>query len=158
MPKDIIDAAVLHNICSKVTPWIGNRPRVLVLNQIILASIWYLASCSHIDGSVFQKIQAIIRSFVWSGSPDGNLRAKVAWDTSVIPTIKGGLKIFDPYAQARALLAKMIPRAMSQGPQPWKTLIRHRISRLQFRKDEDWDMSELWLCTATRVKPEGSKL
>lgn len=157
IPQKDIDAAILLNIRTKMAVYTGRRlslpARVLVSNQVILASIWYLASCSHPDNSVFMKVRTIIRNFIWSGSADGKPRAKVAWDTAVIPTIKGGIKIFDPLAQSQALLAKMIPRAMSPGPEPWKSLVRHRISRLAFRKDGDWFPSDLWLCSASRIKP-----
>ena len=52
----------------------------------------------------------------------------------------------------------MIPRAMVPGPEPWKSLIRHRVSQLQLRRDGDWTPSALWLCTAVKVKPQGSML
>lgn len=55
---------------------------------------------------------ALIRNFIWGGTPDKRVRARVAWDTAIIPTVKGGLKIFDPYAQARALMAKILIRAL----------------------------------------------
>lgn len=38
-------------------------------------------------------------------------------DRAIIPIIKGGLKIFDPHAHTRALLANMISRALSPGPE-----------------------------------------
>lgn len=156
------DAKVLHQVRSKLTVWNDRRlslaVRVLVSNQVVLASIWYLASCNHIDKSVLLKIRTIIRNFIWSGSMDKNARAKVAWDTAVIPTIKGGLKIFDPFSQTRALLAKMVVRALALGLEPWKTLIQHRILKLQLRSDGDWGESAHWLCVAQKVKPEGSML
>jgi hypothetical protein len=74
--------------------------------------------------------------------PDKQVRARVAWDTAIIPTVMRGIKIFDPYAQTRALLAKMITRALVPGPEPWKMFIRHKISKLELRQDGDWGASE----------------
>jgi hypothetical protein len=48
----------------------------------------------------------------------GNPRAKVGWDSAILPNIQGGVKIFDPFAQASALLAKMITRGLEPGPKP----------------------------------------
>lgn len=94
--------------------------RILVTNQIILASIWYFASCSTVSTGVLLRIRTLVRNFVWGGSPDRRTRARVAWDTAIIPTMRGGLRVFDPVIQTRALLAKMIPRALVPGAEPWK--------------------------------------
>lgn len=132
--------------------------RVFVANQVVLASIWYLESCSSVSKSSLLRVRTQIRNFIWSGRADHKARARVAWDTAIIPTIKGGLKVFDPYAQTRALLAKMIPRALIQGPEPWKSFIRYRISQLALRRDGDWGNSEAWLFSAPKIVPQGSML
>jgi hypothetical protein len=72
--------------------------RVLVSNQVILTSIWFFYSCSEVTKGVLLQMRTLVRNFVWSGDPDKQARARVAWDTAVIPIIKGGIKIFDPYA------------------------------------------------------------
>lgn len=76
------------------------------------------------------KVRSLVRNFIWGGRTEGRVRAKVAWDTKIIPTIKGGLKIFDPLAQTRALLAKMLINALFPRNEPWKTLIRYRVGQL----------------------------
>lgn len=52
----------------------------------------------------------------------------------------------------------MVPRALVPGPEPWKTFIRYRISKLELRRDGDWGASEAWLCTAPNITPMGSAL
>lgn len=123
-----------------------------------MTSIWYLVSCCDISESTLLKLRTFVRNFIWGGTPDKSVWAKVAWDTAIIPTIKGGLKIFDPLAQARALMAKMLTRGLAPGSEPWKTLIQHRLRQLQYRRDGDWGSSELWLFTADKVKPQGFSL
>lgn len=103
-------------------------------------------------------MRSFIKNFIWDGRPDGRVRAKVAWDIAVIPKIEGGLKIFDPLEQSRALLVKMLLRALSPGIEPWKSLIRHRVGQLQCREDGDWGQSEHWLFNTERVKPQWSSL
>lgn len=72
--------------------------------------------------------------------------------------MKGGLKVFDPRVQAKALLGKLISRALVPGKEPWKTFIKFRIDNLQLRKEGDWGSSGIWLQLAPRVKPQGSML
>lgn len=154
--------AILQQIRSKLTIWTPKRlstpARVLVTNQVVLASIWYLASCSDISDAILLKTRTLVRNFIWGGMSDKCARAKVKWATAVIPTIKGGLKIFDPMAQAKALLAKLIPRALVPGKEPWKALIRYRIHSMQMRKDGDWGQSDGWLMLAPKIRPQGSLL
>lgn len=94
------DAKILHQVRSKLNFWTGKRlslaARVLVSNQVILASIWYFASCCAISKGVLLRVRTLVRNFIWGDQPDKRIRARVAWDTAVIPTVKGGLKIFDP--------------------------------------------------------------
>jgi hypothetical protein len=38
--------------------------RVLVTNQVVLASIWYIASCADLARSVFDRAQAMVRNYI----------------------------------------------------------------------------------------------
>lgn len=120
------DAKILLQIRSKLQAWSGKKlslaARVLVSNQVVFASIWYFCSCSDVSKTILFKARSLVRNFIWGGAPDKKTRAKVAWNTAIIPTIKGSLKVFDPYTQARALLAKILVRALAPGSEPWKTL------------------------------------
>jgi hypothetical protein len=162
LPQKGKDAKILHQVQTQLNKWAGKSlslaARVLVTNQVILASIWYLCPCCNVSKGVLLRIRALVRNFIWGGNPDHKVKARVAWDTAIIPTIKGGLKIFDPYAQARALLAKMLNRALVPGAEPWKTFIKHRVANLKLRRDGDWGISENWLLTTPRTVPQGSTL
>jgi len=50
----------------------------------------------------------LLRNFVWLGKTNSKAKAKVAWDTTILPLTKGGIKIRDPKAQKFALLVKML--------------------------------------------------
>jgi hypothetical protein len=58
-------------------------------------------------------------------------RAKVKWDTLVLPTTKGGLGITDPKTQSEALLAKLFIRGLAPGGEPWKELLRHKADQVR---------------------------
>jgi hypothetical protein len=134
LPQEDKDAKILHQVRTQFNRWVGKSlslaAQVLVTNQVILASIWYLCSCCDVSKGILLRVRTLVRNFIWGGNPNRRVRVQVAWDTAIIPTVKGGLKIFDPYAHAKALLAKMLSRVMAPGDEPWKTFIRNRVSNL----------------------------
>lgn len=62
------------------------------------------------------------------------MRAKVQWNTTIQPITHRRLKVFDPELQARAILGKLIARGIAPGAEPWKVLLRHRASEIQYRR------------------------
>jgi len=68
--------------------------RILVANQVLLASMWYLAACWNLNPRMCSQVRGVMRNFIWGGKAT-NARAKVKWDTLVLPTTKGGLGIID---------------------------------------------------------------
>lgn len=132
--------------------------RILVSNQVVLASIWYIASGADLAKSVLHKARALVRNFIWGGDSNKNSRARVRWDSAVLPMIHRGIKIFDPFAQASALLAKMIPRGLEPGPEPWKVLLQHRVRQTRYKCQGDWRSDAEWLMTANHICSQGSPL
>jgi len=84
---------------SKLINWSHNNlslvGRILVANQVLLASIWYLAACWNPNSRMCAQVRGVIRNFIWSGKDVPTL-AKVKWDTLVLLTSQGGLGIIDP--------------------------------------------------------------
>ena len=114
-------APLLLSIQKKLLHWSSARfsfaGRVVVANQVLLATMWYITSCSIFSGSCISQVQRrLIRNFLWSGRDGGPARAKVAWPVITLPTPLGGLGIVDPACQSRALLGKLIVR----GPSTWR--------------------------------------
>ncbi len=112
---------------NKLITWSNNRlslaGKILVANQVLLASTWYLATCWNPNLRICTQVRGIIRNFIWCGK-DAPARAKVKWDTLVLPISQGGLGIIDPKTQSEALLAKLLVRGLAPGGEPWKELIR----------------------------------
>jgi hypothetical protein len=107
----------------KLINWSNNKlslaGRILVANQVLLASIWYLAACWNPDPRMCNQVRAFIRNFIWGGK-EAPTHAKVRWDTLALPTSQGGLGVTDPKAQSKVLLAKLFIRGLTPGGEPWK--------------------------------------
>jgi hypothetical protein len=104
--------------------------RILVANQVLLASMWYLAACWNPNLRMCAQVKGVVRNFIWSGK-EAPTRAKVKWDTLMLPTAQGELGIIDPKTQSKALLAKLLVRGLAPGREPWKELVRHKADQIR---------------------------
>ncbi len=102
--------------------------RIQVGNQVLLASMWYMAACWNPNPRMCSQVRGVIRNFIWGGKATP-ARAKVKWETLTLPISKGGLDIIDPKTQFEALLAKLLVRGLAPGDEPWKELIRHHADQ-----------------------------
>lgn len=156
------NAKVLQQIRSKLALW-NNRKlsmaaHILVSNQAILALIWYIASGADLLRSILQKARSMVRNFVWGNDAGKNSWAKIKWDSTILSTTHSGIKIFDPYAQASALFAKIITTGLTPGLEFWKILLRQWVNQLQFKNQGDWHTDLEWLFSGHRVRTQGSPL
>ena len=85
---------------------------VLVANQVLLATIWYIASTMLFARSCILQVQRIIRNYIWGGKTGQGKRPKVAWAVLIAPRQNGGLGLVDPEAQCKALLSKFVYREL----------------------------------------------
>lgn len=65
------------------------------------------------------QLRRLVRNFLWSGT-DGtrDTRARVRWQTVILPCEEGGLGIIDPEIQSRALISKLLVRGLFPGDEP----------------------------------------
>ncbi len=119
---------------SKLIAWSHNHlslaGRILVANQVLLASMWYLVACWNPNLQMSSQIRGVIRNFIWDGK-DAPARAKVKWETLTLLATQGGLGIIDPQAQFEALLAKLMIRGLSPGGESWKEIIRSKVDQIK---------------------------
>ena len=94
-----------------------------------------------------------MRNFIWSGKAS-NARAKVKWETLVLPTAQGGLGIIDPKAQSEALLAKLFIKGLAPGREPWKELLRHRANQVKLPVHDLGPSTQdiNWMFATTKLK------
>jgi hypothetical protein len=149
MPTEETGNKVILQITSQLVKWGAKKlslaGRILAINQVILASIWFVFLCATVTQKVFSRVKALVRNFLWTGTITSRARAKVSWDTAIRPLSQGGIKIFDPKTQARALLDKLVTRGLAPGGDPWKLVIRHRLSDTQLQHYISWPHSAHWL-------------
>jgi hypothetical protein len=64
------DNKVLQSVRGKLVVWMSKKlslvARILVANEVILAYVWYVASCIDLSFFVVKKVKNLIRNFVWS--------------------------------------------------------------------------------------------
>lgn len=142
IPQREKDAKMLSQIRKHILSWSTNKlslaGRIMVSNQVVLSSIWFLASCTDMSGKSLKLARAAVRNYVWSGKRDTRARARVKWSTAVLPIVRGGVKILDPEWQASALLVKLLIRGLIVGYEPWKTLVRYRVEQTKQSRRGRW--------------------
>ncbi len=94
-----------------------------------------------------------MRNFIWSGKA-ANARAKVKWETLVLPIPQGGLGIIDPKTQLEALLAKLLVRGLAPGGELWKELLRHKANQIKLPVHGMGPTTQdiNWMFTTTKLK------
>jgi hypothetical protein len=127
--------------------------RILVANQVLLASMWYLAASWDPNPKMCSQVRGVVRNFIWSGKST-NARAKVKWETLVLPTTQGGLGIIDPKTQSEALLAKLLIRGLTPGGKPWKKFVRRKTNQIKLPvHDLGPSVSDInWMFAASKLK------
>jgi hypothetical protein len=133
LPIDANFEKLMFNLKGKMITWgkcnLSLASRILVANQVLLSSMWYLAACWNPNMRMCNQIRGVVRNFIWGGKVS-NTRAKVKWDSLTLPLFSGGLGIIDPKAQSEALLAKLLVRGLAPGGEPWKEILRHRADQV----------------------------
>lgn len=149
IPQKEKDGKMLSQIRKHLSKWVTHpfslAGRIMVANQVVLSSIWYLASCTDYSGKALRLAKAKVRNYIWSGKQESCARAKVKWDTAVLPIVRGGIKILDPQWQSSALLIKLLIRGLSVGYEPWKTLVRLRVTQTRQSRHGRWPAHSNWI-------------
>jgi hypothetical protein len=99
------------------------------------------------------QVRGVVRNFIWSGKA-ANARAKVKWETLVLPISQGGLGIINPKTQSEALLAKLLVRGLTPGGEPWKELLRHKANQIKLPVHGMGPTTQdiNWMFSATKLK------
>lgn len=162
IPQKEKDSRMLGQIRKHLHKWAGNKlslaGRIMVSNQVILSSIWYLASCTDLSGQALKLARSTVRNYIWSGKRESCARARVKWATAVLPIVRGGVKILDPQWQASALLVKLLIRGMSPGYEPWKVLVRHRVTQTKQSRRGRWPSNANWIMNSSNLVKQGSTM
>jgi hypothetical protein len=115
--------------------------------------MWYLAAAWNPNPRMCSQVRGVVRNFIWSGKA-ANARAKVKWETLVLPISQGGLGIIDPKTQSKAFLAKLLVRGLAPRGEPWKELLRHKANQTKLPVHGMGPTTQdiNWLFAATKLK------
>lgn len=162
VPQTVRNEKVLTTIRDALIYWsnrkLSQASRLLVSNQVILTSLWYLASTTDLGRKTFKITQGLVRDYLWSGKKEGRMRARIAWDAAVAPLSHGGIQIIDPVAQTQALLTKFLIRGLQNGTGIWRVFLQHRLDTLQPTGNRHWKPGRHWLMTLKNIRRGGSTL
>ena len=162
IPQKEKDGKMLGQIRKHLSKWVTHplslAGRIMIANQVVLSSIWYLASCTDYSGKALKLAKATVRNYIWSGKQESCARAKVKWDTAVLPIVRGGIKILDPQWQSSALLIKLLTRGLSVGYEPWKTLVRFRVTQTRQSRRGRWPAHSNWIMNSRQLVKQGSTM
>jgi hypothetical protein len=96
----VLDEAALAHIHTKLAYWGGQQllqvGRILIANQVLLACVWFSASCTNLSHSILTKSRTAVRDYVWSRHNNHRPRAKVTWNYAIQLVALGGVKLLDP--------------------------------------------------------------
>jgi len=157
LPQEANFDRLMIALKSKLITWSHNllslAGRILVANQVLLSSMWYLAACWNPNPRITTQIRGVIRNFIWGGK-DAPARTKVKWETLILPAAQGGLGIIDLKAQSEALLAKLLIRGLFPGGEPWKEIIRSKVDQIKLPMHSMGpDISDVnWIFAAPKLK------
>jgi hypothetical protein len=62
--------------------------RVVIVNHVLLASMWSILSSWIFSKTNILKIQRLVRNFLWFGNAGDVAKANVAWETITLPNFK----------------------------------------------------------------------
>ena len=95
--------------------------RVVVANQVLLASMWYILSAWLSSHSAFSQVQRLMGNFIWGSKDCSYVRAKVSWKVITAPKDEsGGLRLIDPLLQCRDFSGNFIIRSLLSCREAWK--------------------------------------
>lgn len=98
-----------------------------ICSKVLALTHVYYSSCWVSSKTCYQKLNRLLRDFIWASDAHKRGFHRVAWDVCCLPRAVEGMGMFNSHFQGFALHAKWILRAL-QGEEAWKILICHCLS------------------------------
>ena len=129
---------VIHSIRQKLIHWSSKKlslvGRIIVANQVLLATTWYNLLCWTMSKESIHQIQRMVHNYIWFGKEDHAARAKVVWPIITSPKSRGGLSLIDSLPLYKALLAKFVVWGLQAWDDCWKMLLQLSFAYFSPRK------------------------
>jgi hypothetical protein len=136
-----IDEFLMQKIRKKLCYWttthLSLSGRVTIINQVLLATLWYFITIWQGSKRVLGKITSLIRNFLWSNK-EHKTRIRVNWGDCYVKRKNRGLGIIDPTDALKALLNKWIISTYLPSESNLQLLLRHKLSLFQPAKRLLW--------------------
>ncbi|CAK8579067.1 unnamed protein product [Lathyrus sativus] len=97
--------ARIHHWSSRLLNYAG---RIQLVKSIAYAMVQYWMHCLPLPKYVIKKVDAICRSFIWSGKDTASRKCPVAWKTTCRPAAQGGMNILNLQIWNNVLLLKCL--------------------------------------------------
>jgi len=124
LPSNTNTTPLIDSINKKLKSWaskmITTARRVIIINQVLLATCWFTATCCGIFAKNCTIIRGLVTKYLWSGREEGRCASRVRWSSCILSQQQGGIQLWDPFLQTQAVLAKLVVRGLSLGMEPWK--------------------------------------
>ena len=162
IPQKEKDGKMLGQIRKHLLRWSNDKlslaSRIMVSNQVVLSSIWYFASCTKLSGKALKLAKATVRKYMWSGKKVSRARTRMKWDTTVLPIVRGGVKILDLQWQASTLLVKLLKRGLMVEYESWKVLVHFQVLQTKQLRRGKWPAHANWMMNGHNLVKQGSSM
>lgn len=96
--------------------------RVLVVNQVLMGSLWYLLTVWCGSVRELHDIRMVLINFLWAGQ-EISARHSIKFQTLAISKMEGGVGLISFEPQVAALSARLIRFVMADGKHPLQLLL-----------------------------------
>ena len=105
--------------------------RKLIINQVMLSKIWYLAYVETPPKHIIQDIKRIIYNFLWNFK-----KVRINMITTTMPIMIGGLGIIDIETQCKAIKCAVISKFLNdiQKQKAWAEIMLWHLNRFRNAK------------------------
>ncbi|XP_057734040.1 uncharacterized protein LOC130949296 [Arachis stenosperma] len=126
---------VIEKILRKLSSWKGcllNKAGRLCLVKSVMASILvYEMQISLLPKYACNKIDSLMRQFLWKGQATGKGLPLVRWEVAITPKRAEGLGIRDTTCANMALLKKLVWDCLNNSEKLWVQVLKHKYLRNQ---------------------------
>ncbi len=101
------------------------KGKVLVLNSLMLAKMWYVLGVTPMPVCIGKRIKAAVLKFIWDSKP-----SKIAYETIIGDVKEGGLGLQDPELKKKSFRVKTVRRFLNGEHQAqWKEIMKIFLNR-----------------------------
>ncbi|CAK8530494.1 unnamed protein product [Lathyrus sativus] len=114
---------LLDRLLSRITHWssrlLSYAGRLQLIKSVLYAITTYWMQCIWFPKTVINKINAICRSFLWSGGNNISRKSPVAWENVCKPHVQGGLNVMNLEVWNNMFVIKLLWNIYAKSDDLW---------------------------------------